>query len=129
LPTKLLDRMSLDVDFDSWPWQLHNLQMLSGDVSASGQGSFDPATGAVRLQFTARLSAQRTAQLVKKNSELRYLTDDQGRLSVPLGVGGSLMSPSFSVEVEELMLQQLGGDDPEDALKGLLKGLLGGKDD
>jgi len=125
----ILDKLGLGLDFDSWPWRLRNFRLVSGDLRAVGRGSFNPDSGAVQAELIAHFNPRRSAELVEKNSQLRYLLDDRGRLSLPLGVGGSLMSPSFSVDLGDVVLRQLGGDEPQDALKGLLEGLLGKDDD
>ena len=122
---ELLDRMTLRIDFDRWPWGIEELAVAAGNVSASGNGSFDPIEGRVDIRLTSRLAAEKTAELVRKNKELRYLVDDKGRLSLQLRVHGPLIEPSIDVDldIEDILRDQL-GEKTEDALKGLIKGLL-----
>ena len=122
---ELLDRLALRIDFDRWPWGIEELAVAAGSVSASGNGSFDPIEGRVDIRLTSRLAAEKTAELVRKNKQLRYLVDDKGRLSLQLRVHGPLIAPSIDVDLdlEDVLRDQL-GKKTEDALKGLLKGLL-----
>ena len=80
--------------------------------------------GLVDLSVTSLLSRQRTARLVEEYSTLRALVDEQGRLSLPLHIEGPLLGPSVGVEFGDALARQLDTDNPEEAVKGLLKGLL-----
>ena len=121
---QLLDSVQASIDFDRWPWGLENLSLAAGGLTSTGGGSFDPVAGLVDLSVTSLLSRQRTARLVEEHSTLRALVDEQGRLSLPLHIEGPLLSPSVGVEFGDALARQLDTDNPEEAVKGLLKGLL-----
>ena len=50
--------------------------------------------------------------------------DSQGRLAVPLEIDGPLLAPSIGVDLGQALSLKLDTDSAEDAVKGLLKGLL-----
>jgi hypothetical protein len=124
----LLDRLAADVDFDRYPWALERLVIESGEVSAAGQGTFDPVQGLVDLQVTARLSRRSTDELVRRTKELRVLVGDDGRIALPVDLSGPLLNPSIGVELSDELQQGL-EEEIEEKAKGLLEGLLGGKKD
>jgi hypothetical protein len=124
----LLDRLAADVDFDRYPWALERLVIESGEVSAAGQGTFDPVQGLVDLQVTARLSRRSTDELVRRTKELRVLVGEDGRIALPVDLRGPLLNPSIGVELSDELQQGL-EEEIEEKAKGLLEGLLGGKKD
>jgi hypothetical protein len=105
------------------PWTLDTFHLDAGHFGAAGAGSFDPINGEVNVELTARLDEQRTAELVEKYGELDVLVD-RGRLTVPLHVSGPLLGPAVGVELDRVTANKLGGDDKEEAVKGLLKDWL-----
>jgi hypothetical protein len=119
----LLDRLGLKLDFNALPWTLDAFRLDAGQFGATGVGSFDPISGAVDVELTARLDEQRTAELVGKYDELDVLVD-RGRLTVPLHVSGPLLGPAVGVELDQVAATKLSGEDKEDAVKGLLKDWL-----
>ena len=119
----LLDRLGLKLDFNALPWTLDTFHLDAGHFGAAGAGSFDPINGEVNVELTARLDEQRTAELVEKYGELDVLVD-RGRLTVPLHVSGPLLGPAVGVELDQVTANKLGGDDKEEAVKGLLKDWL-----
>ncbi len=136
---RLLESIDASINFDTWPWSLEGFKMAVGDFSSTGAGTYDPEAGAVELQLQALLTPERSAELVAKNSELRYLMDDGGRLTLPLKLSGELTSPRVEVELDDLLAQALDRerdkleDDLEEKAKeklgGLLDSLLGKKKD
>jgi len=118
---ELFQSMTATVDFDAWPWKLDNVSLSAGDVTAVGAGTFDPLAGRVDFKLTSSLDQARTAEMVRKTKELRLLVDKQGRLTLPLHVEGRLMAPSIDVDLGDALLR---GDTTEEAVRGLLEGLL-----
>ena len=110
-------------DFD-YAAAFEKLDLAAGDVAASGNGTFDPLEGAVDLRFTASLGPEKTAELVGKTKQLRVLVDRQGRLTLPLHIEGAMLSPSIDVDLGKALAAGLDLDEPEESVKGLLKGLL-----
>ena len=117
--SRLLDRLALDVDFDQQPWGLRTVQLVSGGVTLRGQGSFDAVGGAVDLRCTAEMDADLTRRYVDRYSQLRSLVDSRGHLTLPLRLHGPMMQPRVDLE-----LSDLGRERVEDAVRGLLEGLL-----
>ena len=118
---ELMQSVTASVDFDSWPWKLENVAVAAGDVSASGLGTFDPIDGSVDFTLTSHLDADKTAELVRKTTQLRVLVDNRGRLTLPLHIEGTITAPSIGVDLGEALL---GGDSKEEIVEGLLKGFL-----
>ena len=121
---QLLDNLEASVDFDSWPWKLEKLALRADQLSADGTGTFDPVTGAVDLQFTARLDRQRTQEMVSQTEQLKYLVGKDGRLTLPLELKGAMLSPSISVDLNKAFSNQVNTDDTRKKVEGLIKGLL-----
>lgn len=121
---RLFDEMSADVDFDSLPWSIRRLGLAGGGLSADGSGTFDPLQGGVDMTLVARFDERKTAELVERFSSLDLLVGSDGRLTVPLRIRGSLMSPEIRADLDQMLKNKLGPEKPEDKVKGLLKGLL-----
>jgi len=117
----LLQSLTASVDFDRWPWGLERLTFAADDLSAAGAGTFDPEKGALALELTARLSPERTTRLVNKTKQLGRLVGPDGRLTLPLKVRGSLLSPSVEIDLGKALA---GGESKQEAIQGLLEGLL-----
>ena len=131
LVERVFDALEAGIDFDSWPWKLDRFALRASGLDADGLGSFDPETGRVDLRLTARLDAGRTARLVAEHSRLRLLVDDGGRLALPLRLEGTLVGPSISVDLGDVLERKLAGQQQEavkeelkDELGGLVRGLL-----
>jgi hypothetical protein len=56
---------------------------------------------------------------VSQKKALRYLVDDEGRLTFPLAVQGPLMSPKFGIELGDLAPEEAVEDKLKDKIKGL----------
>jgi hypothetical protein len=122
---KLIDSVQGTINFDRWPWGLEDVQLAVGEVSSTGNGSFDPEQGTVAFTLTSRLSRKESAALVARYDLLKVLRDSSGRLTLPVRVGGSLMAPSIKVDIDDALRGNLlGGEIKEDDVKGLLRGLL-----
>lgn len=119
--TALLRTLTASVDFDRFPWGLERLALEAEDLAAAGAGTFDPTSGAVALDLTARLGPERTARLVERAKQLARLVDRDGRLALPLKVRGGLLAPTVEVDLEKA----IGG---REAVQDLIRGLLDRKD-
>jgi hypothetical protein len=128
-PAPLFETLVADVEVNTMPWSIRALGLEARGVSATGSGAFDPLEGRVDLRFEARLDEERTAKLVDRYSALDLLVGSDRRLAVPLRLKGALTSPGIDVDLGRVAESRLGGDDTEEKVKGLLKGLLGEKDD
>ena len=61
---------------------------------------------------------------VDRYKQLRYLTDEKGRITLPLDISGPVTRPHISIDIAEALLGGDGEGDEKDVLKGILKGLL-----
>ena len=120
---RLLDRLVADISFDASPWGMQ-VELESGGIAARGTGSFDPLGGALDLRLTAELDERLTARYLARYPRIRPLTNDRGHLSLPLRLRGPVTGPQVSVELDRLLADTLTAEDPEDVVKGLLKGLI-----
>jgi uncharacterized protein involved in outer membrane biogenesis len=120
---ELLETLQFDIDFDSWPWKLDNLSLKAQDIELKGVGTFDPVAGNVALELSSVLGVERTRELIEEHSELKLLVDRQGILSLPLSLKGPMLSPSFHIELDDLLSRAL-KDRKDDAVEDLVKGLL-----
>ena len=121
---QLIDSLEGTINFDRWPWGLENVQLGVGDVSSTGNGTFDPEQGMVAFTLTSQLSREESAALVARYDLLKVLRDGSGRLTLPVRVEGSLMAPSIKVDIDAALKGNLLGGDKKDDVKGLLRGLL-----
>jgi AsmA family/AsmA-like C-terminal region len=117
-----LKQLTASVDFDRWPWGLERLGFDADGLAAQGTGTFDPEKGTVALDLIARLSPERTRRLVEKTKQLSRLVGPDGRLALPLKVKGALLSPSVEVDLGKALT--VGGATKEEAIQGILEGLL-----
>ncbi len=121
---QLIDSLEGTINFDRWPWGLEDVRLAVGNLSSTGNGSFDPEQGTVAFTLTSRLSREESALLVARYHLLKVLRDPSGRLTLPVRIEGSLMAPSIKVDIDEALKGSLLGGIKEDDLKGLLRGLL-----
>ncbi|HHN74894.1 MAG TPA: hypothetical protein ENK10_06650 [Acidobacteria bacterium] len=97
----VLDAVQARVDLDRLPWRLEEVRVVSGSVSATGGGTFDPLAAAVALGLEATVDSATTAELTGRYRLLGALVDSDGRLALPLGIEGALTSPSISVDLKK----------------------------
>jgi hypothetical protein len=109
----LLDEIVGSVRLQGDVWKLDPVRLIAGGVTARGSGEFVPGKGEVDLVLEGKLDREATKKLVSREKALRYLVDDEGRLSFPLKVTGPMMSPKFGIDLGELA--------PADAVKDKLK--------
>jgi hypothetical protein len=121
---RLLEAVAADADFDALPWTLEDVALRAGQVSARGRGSFDPVAGGLDLEMTALLDAELTERYTARYAPLRSLVDEEGRLTMPMRIGGTLVAPSLSLDLEAVASSSLDADKGEDAVEDLLEGIL-----
>ena len=78
-----------------------DLRLDSDDIDMKGKGSVTLDL-ALDLDVKARISDRVSADMVGRTSNLKYLLDDKGRLTVDCRLGGSLMEPSVGIDPEML---------------------------
>ena len=120
---RVAEALSGRVSFDTLPWQLPALRLVSGHVEAQGQGSLDPVGGSVDLTLTATLDEPTSASYLARHALLRVLADASGRLSLPLSVRGPLAAPGVEVDLSSVA-RSLRKESSKEAAKGLLDELL-----
>lgn len=74
-----------------------DLKLDSPDISLRGDGRVTMDLG-LELDLKARIAPEVTASMVAKREDLRFLTDDKGRIRIDLQVGGSLVEPAVKVD-------------------------------
>ncbi len=109
---RLFDKFHVDVDLSGSPWKMDGMELLAGDLSASGRGTFDPTTGSVDIALRASLSEDRTAALLSRHPDLELLTGSSGRLTVPMRVRGSTLKPDIDVDLRGVVEGSLAGTAP-----------------
>jgi hypothetical protein len=97
------------VSFDAWPWRIERLGFETDEMAILGEGTFDPLAGAVDLDLTARLAREVSADLVRRVDELELLLDRDGRMTLPLEVGGALTAPAIRVDLVRALRERVGG--------------------
>jgi hypothetical protein len=120
---KILDSLVTRLDFDSTPWRLETLELVTGGLHATGAGSFDATSGEVALDLTATLDRATTERVVGRLEELAALTSD-GRLRLPLRIRGPMLSPSVSVDAGGVLAGKLEAETGASDVKGAIRGLL-----
>lgn len=99
-PTEqVVDALSGQIRFDGSEWPIADLMLETGDVAAYGSGKLDWSGALLDLALTARLSAEETSKLVGEYGFLKNAVDDDGRLTVPLTIGGELTDPSVKMDL------------------------------
>lgn len=116
----VLESLAGSVRLEGDVWKLDPVSLVQGDVSASGDGELRPGSMEMNLQLRAHLDAEETSKLVEKHGALRHLVDGKGRLTFPVRVGGRVTSPSFSVDLGELVDER----SLEGAVEGAIKDLF-----
>ncbi len=114
-------RIGADVTLASGVATISDLSFVSRDVEASGGGTLAFETGRLAVDLTAMLSRELTAQAGR---DLVRFTADDGRVTVPAEVGGTVSSPSVSVDPSRLARRAIANEaqrQVESAIKGLLR--------
>lgn len=117
----LLERVVASVELERDTWKLNPVRIISGDLTARGQGDFRPGDGSVDLALEAQLDPEATKTLVAEHGGLRYLVNEDGSLSLPLAISGPMTSPKIGFDVSSLVPKEQGKKKLKDAIKGLFK--------
>lgn len=96
-----------------------DLRLRSRDLDLDGRGTvtFD---GALDLDLTAALSPEASAGIVRQVRQLEFRVRDDGRLTLPIAIRGSLAEPEVGVDLRKVLEEGLGRK-----LKDKLKDLFG----
>jgi hypothetical protein len=97
-----------------------DFRLRSPDLDLDGRGAigFDLA---VAMDVTAALSPEVTRNLVAQVPQLEFRVGQDGRLTAPMKVGGTLAEPVVVLDVQKILEEGLG-----DSIRDRLKGLFGG---
>jgi uncharacterized protein involved in outer membrane biogenesis len=99
-----------------------DLTARSGDVTLVGDGTigFDQS---IEMQAAAVFSQTQSAVFIRSVKELQGLANPQGEIQVPVGIGGTLAAPRFSVDVMSL-LKKAATEELKKTLQDRLKSLI-----
>ncbi|MCG6963479.1 MAG: AsmA family protein [Acidobacteria bacterium] len=127
------ERAAATIDLEHIPWRLTRLSLISPELSAAGAGTYDPVSGAVNVDLSAKLGPGVSKRLLAKVPPLRDLRDADGRVVLPLRISGAAASPSITFDLEQALAGKLqpakGDSDRTKLLKGLMDSLLKKKKD
>lgn len=113
------DRVSATFAIADGRMRTDDLQLRSPDIDLDGDGVI-ALDGRLRLDVDATLSREVSNNLVRQVRELRYGVGDDGRLSIPMVIGGEVTAPVVTVDLKQLLERGLGK-----ALGDSLRDLLG----
>ena len=131
---EILQKLDVQVDFDNEPWHLQQLAFNGDSFQAQGDGTFSAVDGTIDLDLVLAFSPEKSASMVDRYSALKPLMRN-GVLRIPVLLEGPMTAPAVGVDLQGAASGALGidlSDDEQrkDAVKGLLRGLLGkDKDD
>lgn len=103
-----------------------DLAVRSDDLDLDGKGTVG-LDGRLDLEILVSFSRAVSTAMTDRNSKLRYRVGQDGRLSVPLRMAGSLVEPEVRVDLDRVLSEGVGRILEEKAKKGFLKKLLGGR--
>jgi AsmA protein len=100
-----------------------DLRVRSADLDLDGQGAIDLA-GPLRLDVRTAFSPESSAMLVARTPQLKIRVGEDGRLTIPMKLRGTIESPRVEIDVDKLLEEGL-RDQLREKKQGLLKRLLG----
>lgn len=103
--------------------QTDDLRVRSADLDVDGRGAIDLA-GPLRLDVRTAFSPESSALLVARTPQLKIRVGDDGRLTIPMKLRGTIESPRVEIDVDKLLEEGL-RDQLREKKQGLLKRLLG----
>jgi uncharacterized protein involved in outer membrane biogenesis len=118
------ERLSAHFDVAKGIARTHDLQFRSADLDLDGGGTI-AEKGKLDLDVTASFSKPVSAQLIEKTPALAIRAGEDGRLTVPLEVKGTLASPSVRLDVDRVINEGLRKKLQKDTKKKLLDKLFG----
>jgi hypothetical protein len=113
------DRLSATFDVGERRGRTGDLRLRSPDLDLDGRGAvaFD---GTLDLEVDARLSREATASILEAVPDLEFRVEDDGRLSVPMEIGGDVRDPEIEIDLRRVLEEGLGRK-LRDKLKGLFR--------
>ncbi|HJQ99427.1 MAG TPA: AsmA family protein [Candidatus Polarisedimenticolaceae bacterium] len=118
------DRLSAHFDVVKGVARTNDLQFRSADLDLDGGGTI-AEKGKLALDVTASFSKPVTDQLVAKTGTLSVLVGPDGRLTIPLQVGGTLSAPAVHLDVDKVINEGLKKKIAKEGKKKLLEKLFG----
>ena len=118
------DRLSAHFDVARGVARTKDLEFRSADLDLDGGGTI-AEQGKLDLDVTASFSKPVSAQLIEKTPALSIRAGQDGRLTVPLQVKGTLSSPSVRLDVDRVINEGLRKQIEKSAKKKLLEKLFG----
>jgi AsmA protein len=93
-----------------------DLTLASRDLDLAGRSEVNLASGAVSVRANAALSRELTAQA---GTDLRRYAEDDGRVTVPVTIGGTLSQPTVGIDVAGVLNRAI-----QNELKRRMRGLF-----
>jgi uncharacterized protein involved in outer membrane biogenesis len=103
--------------------QTEDLRVRSTDLDLDGTGAIDLA-GPLRLDVRTAFSPESSALLVARTPQLKIRVGEDGRLTIPMKLRGTIESPRVEIDVDKLLEEGL-RDQIREKKQGLLRRLLG----
>jgi hypothetical protein len=105
-----------------------DLQFRSPDLDLDGGGTVD-LEGPIKLQVLASFSREATADLLQRTPQLKIRVGQDGRLTVPLALRGTMFHPQVKLDLDRVLQEGLRQQVKDLGAKSLLKKLLGKEKD
>jgi uncharacterized protein involved in outer membrane biogenesis len=118
------DRLSAHFDVAKGVARTSDLQFRSADLDLDGGGTI-AEKGKLALDVTASFSKPVSDQLVAKTNALSIRVGPDGRLTIPLQVGGTLSAPAVHLDVDKVINEGLQKKILKEGKKKLLDKLFG----
>jgi len=117
------DVLSADFEVTGGRATSRDLRFRSQDLDLDGQGTVS-AEGRLDLDVLTTFSTAATADLVARTPQLRFRVGENGRLSFPMKVRGSVAAPEVQLDVDRVLRDALRRDLRREGTKGLLERLI-----
>ena len=118
------ERLSAHFDVAKGVARTQDLEFRSADLDLDGGGTI-AEKGKLDLDVTASFSKPVSAQLIEKTPALAIRAGEDGRLTVPLQVKGTLASPSVRLDVDRVINEGLRKKLQKETKKKLLDKIFG----
>jgi AsmA protein len=118
------DRLTADFAVAEGVASTRNLEFRSTDLNCDGRGTVGLG-GALDLDVMGSFSPAVSGQLVAKTHALSMRVDENGRLTVPLQIRGTMQAPRVQLDLNKVIQEGVVKEMKKEGTKNLLKKLFG----